>query len=86
MRQSPFATVAQCRLLNLAKTLVLGCSTCGSHSCNQEELLNSDWSRACHTMSQHFPDKNPGKLPGDLLRTPNVLDLATTDCFCGYLQ
>ena len=43
---------------------------CGSHSCNQEEVLNSDWWRACHTMSQCFPGKNPGELPGDFLRTP----------------
>jgi len=49
----------------------MGCSMCGSHSCNQEELLNSDWWRACDTMSQHFPGKNPGKLPGNFLRTPN---------------
>jgi len=36
-----------------------GCSTCGSHSWNQEVVLNYDWWRACHTMSQHFPGKNP---------------------------
>jgi len=50
-----------------------GYSTCTFESCNQEVVLKYDWSSHVTPMSHQSPGKNPGKLPGDLLRTPTAL-------------